>query len=635
MYKRILALSLAIYLSLYPVTTFANEEGSIDNVIDLGGDKKSLDEAEEMPDSSYSEEEESPEEFMNEEIEEQPVDDEVERVITLQYQVHVQNIGWQGWKKAGELAGTTGESLRMEAFQIDLGSEELNSQIMYRAHVQDIGWQDWVNGGEIAGTVGKSLRAEALEIKLTGELAEQYDVSYMTHVSNIGDLEYVSNGASAGSQGLGARMEALTIMLADKKQDEDSIPDGRGFVKDYSSNDLTYTAHVQNIGDLDGVISGEIQGTTGEGLRLEGFAVNLDTSALHSLKGDITYRAHIQDIGWQEWKRNGEFAGTTGKSLRIEAIQIQLTGEAVAFYNVYYRTHIQNFGWMGWAKNGEKAGSESISQRMEAFQIVLVPKIKDQSSFNSSVAAYRNTYVYQNPSKYLQIKHKQKALTGGGYNLSKNYMGLKVAYVQRKLGLGVRRAIMDSTTINAVKSFQKKNGLTVNGIVDLTTWKKMGLSENDWYNLGAYASLLKTNPASTRSQCIEAMIDTAYSYLNTEYIIGASGKPGTGVDCSGLVMQALYSAGIDPDPVSPIRHSKPGYEYESRNLWNLPMKHVSYSERQRGDLIFYANSSGTIIHVAIYLGNDKVIESWPDKVVVWPIKNSHRSIIKGVVRPFA
>ena len=34
----------------------------------------------------------------------------------------------------------------MEAFQIDLGSEELNSQIMYRAHVQDIGWQDWVNG---------------------------------------------------------------------------------------------------------------------------------------------------------------------------------------------------------------------------------------------------------------------------------------------------------------------------------------------------------------------------------------------------------------------------------------------------------------------------------------------------------
>ena len=131
------------------------------------------------------------------------------------------------------------------------------------------------------------------------------------------------------------------------------------------------------------------------------------------------------------------------------------------------------------------------------------------------------------------------------------------------------------------------------------------------------------------------MIDTAYSYLNTEYIIGASGKPGTGVDCSGLVMQALYSAGIDPDPVSPIRHSKPGYEYESRNLWNLPMKHVSYSERQRGDLIFYKNSSGTIIHVAIYLGNDKVIESWPDKVVVWPIKNSHRSIIKGVVRPFA
>ena len=70
-------------------------------------------------------------------------------------------------------------------------------------------------------------------------------------------------------------------------------------------------------------------------------------------------------------------------------------------------------------------------------------------------------------------------------------------------------------------------------------------------------------------------------------------------------------------------------------MWSSPLfKHVSYGERQRGDLIFYQNSRGNVIHVAIYLGNDMVIESWPNEVVIWPIKNSQRSNVKGVVRPF-
>ena len=36
------------------------------------------------------------------------------------YRVHVQNKGWLKWVKNGEVAGTTGESLRMEALQVIL-----------------------------------------------------------------------------------------------------------------------------------------------------------------------------------------------------------------------------------------------------------------------------------------------------------------------------------------------------------------------------------------------------------------------------------------------------------------------------------------------------------------------------------
>lgn len=628
MSKKVLALILGLSLVCVPVTAAA--EGETLSTEDVGNLEVNTEE-------EMIQEEGAGEEINEEETEsdgESAVEPDVEESISLRYKTHVQKKGWQEWSEDGQLSGSTGESLRMEAFVIDLGSDELNSQIEYRAHVQRVGWQEWVSGGEVAGTTGESLRVEAVQIRLTGELEEKYNIYYTTHVSNIGNMDWVCNGNSSGSQGLSLRMEAMKISLYPKDAIDAPECGTKGFRRAYTESELSYSAHVQQKGDLAAVNGNRVLGTVGEGLRMEGVNITLDTSQADTFDGGISYCVHVQGIGWQEWKENGAYAGTTGESRRLEAIRIKLTGEAAQYFNIYYRTQIQSFGWMGWASNGEKAGSENISRRMEAIQIVIVPKKQSQSEYSQSTECFRDTYVYQNPSEYLQIKHVQKVLTGGDYELSSGYMGLKVAKVQRKLGLGVRRAIMDSDTIAAVKRFQKNNGLEATGVVDLETWEKMGFSEKDWNELGAYASPLKTNPASTREDCIEAMIDTAYSYLGTEYIIGASGKPGTGADCSGLVMQALYSAGIDPAPVSPIRHSQPGYEYESRNLWNLPMKHVSYSQRQRGDLIFYSNSSGTIIHVAIYLGDDKVIESWPDEVVVWPIKNSQRSIIKGVARPF-
>ena len=249
--------------------------------------------------------------------------------------------------------------------------------------------------------------------------------------------------------------------------------------------------------------------------------------------------------------------------------------------------------------------------------------------------------VYQNPSQYYQIK-SSITLSGGGYNLSVGYEGLKVAYVKRALGLGnaigLNGALYTQSTANYVKTFQRKHGLSQTGIVNLATWKAMGYSESDWYGLGAYVSPIRVDETSTRSEHIEAMIDRAYDYLGTSYIIGASGAPGTGVDCSGMVMQALYAAGLDISPINPVRHSYPGYEYESANMWaSSKFKHVSYSQRKRGDLIFYQNSRGAVIHVAIYLGNNQVIESTCapfNRVVVQPIQNAYRSNIKGVVRPF-
>lgn len=39
--------------------------------------------------------------------------------------------------------------------------------VTYQGHVQNIGWQAWVADGQMAGTQGQSLRMEALKVKLT------------------------------------------------------------------------------------------------------------------------------------------------------------------------------------------------------------------------------------------------------------------------------------------------------------------------------------------------------------------------------------------------------------------------------------------------------------------------------------
>ena len=60
----------------------------------------------------------------------------------------------------------------MEALKLDLYNPLYLGDVTYSAHVQNIGWLDWKKDGEISGTVGEKLQMEAVKIKLTGEMAD-------------------------------------------------------------------------------------------------------------------------------------------------------------------------------------------------------------------------------------------------------------------------------------------------------------------------------------------------------------------------------------------------------------------------------------------------------------------------------
>ena len=137
---------------------------------------------------------------------------------TVSYETHVQNIGWQGAQSNGATAGTTGQSLRLEAIKINLNNDGADLGIQYRTHIQNIGWESgWHRSGEISGTTGRSLRLEAVQMQLTGSAASDYDLYFRVHAQNIGWMGWAKasggNAATAGTSGASLRLEAIQIAI--------------------------------------------------------------------------------------------------------------------------------------------------------------------------------------------------------------------------------------------------------------------------------------------------------------------------------------------------------------------------------------------------------------------------------------
>ena len=300
----------------------------------------------------------------------------------IAYRTHVQNVGWQPYMTNGTIAGTSGFGYRLEAMNINLQNQKYTGDIEYRTHIENIGWEnEWKKNDAMSGTSGLGYRLEAMQIRLTGGMAEKYDVYYRVHAQNIGWLGWAKNGEESGTAGYGYRLEAMQIMLVDKGGAAPTIAPtsatDKPFVEKFKNNVKTdslvaYQNHVQNVGWQNYAVDGGVAGTSGLGYRLEGMKIFLNNP---KYKGDIEYRTHIENIGWEnEWKKNDAMSGTSGLGYRLEAMQIRLTGEMANHYDVYYRVHAQNIGWLGWAKNGEESGTAGYGYRLEAMQIVLVDK---------------------------------------------------------------------------------------------------------------------------------------------------------------------------------------------------------------------------------------------------------------------
>ena len=117
----------------------------------------------------------------------------------------------------------------------------------------------------------------------------------------------------------------------------------------------------------------------------------------------------------------------------------------------------------------------------------------------------------------------------------------------------------------------------------------------------------------------DTAIAAAQEYLGVPYVW--AGESFDGVDCSGLTMLAYQSAGVDLTHSSRVQYGEG--------------EQVDLADAQPGDLVFWSSdgSQEGIYHVAIYLGDDQMIEAPTFGIPVRITEMRYADIMPYAVRP--
>ena len=145
--------------------------------------------------------------------------------LSLLYQAHVQDYGWMDRVNAGEIAGTTGESRRLEALSI------YTLNVRYNGVFADNGAVcGWKTDGAYIGSVGQSRALQSIAIQFRYNFySTYYDIYYRVHIAGRGWLGWSKNGGAAGNN-YGARIEAVQIKIIRKDHYSNLAPATGGFV---------------------------------------------------------------------------------------------------------------------------------------------------------------------------------------------------------------------------------------------------------------------------------------------------------------------------------------------------------------------------------------------------------------------
>ena len=174
--------------------------------------------------------------------------------------------------------------------------------------------------------------------------------------------------------------------------------------------------------------------------------------------------------------------------------------------------------------------------------------------------------LHRSPAHHKKKRHHRHHRRHSNGILHLGVRGPRVSQVQRLLHIRTNR-LYDRRTYLAVRRFQARRGLLVDGQVGPQTW----------------GALHRPAPRITGSSLAVRALHMAMRYRGVKYVWG--GSTPRGFDCSGLIWYAYLRLGV----------SIPRVTY---GQWEIG-RHVPRSQLRPGDLLFFHKRG----HVGIFMGH--------------------------------
>lgn len=211
-------------------------------------------------------------------------------------------------------------------------------------------------------------------------------------------------------------------------------------------------------------------------------------------------------------------------------------------------------------------------------------------------------------------------LTGPDAKLKANEIVCTVA-VANVDGLNVR----DQASTDSAVLTQVPQGEEMEYVETLEGWIKVSIDGEEAYVSAEYVTVKdRLDTAITMTELLYGagvsdvrveLVEYAKQFLGNRYVWGGTSLT-KGADCSGFVLSVFKKFGVK-------------LSHHSGSQANMGTK-IKASELQPGDLVFYANSSGTINHVALYIGGGRVIHASSPKSGIKISKYNYRTPVKCV-----
>ena len=324
---------------------------------------------------------------------------------TVNYRAHRESLGWGSkWSKDGSVAGQQGKAKQIDSLEMNLTGNQYKGGIEYRSKVQKTGLEkNWSSNGMTSGTPGKKI--DSVAIRLTGDVADHYDVYYRVCVQTVGWLGWAKNGAETGVSDLSYKLEAIQVVLVNKGG---AAPGNVGEIK--SIDDITVinprTPLLPGAGlfrmGTGAKVSYAVKSAAGwseiksDGEVLEvagpitGIAVGVNLP-----KSYLSLWSDMPDFGEPVSDENDSYDAPFALKIidagkRIENLQMDIynpddeddTDYSANGLRLYYRVKTSKEGWMAWAPevNEEyddgllnRCGTDEVGQTISAIQLVVLP----------------------------------------------------------------------------------------------------------------------------------------------------------------------------------------------------------------------------------------------------------------------